>query len=640
MDPLPDSFPSIPRLPSSDYVSPMDRRKRLLESDETKGELSIEDYLHRSEPFRTTTTTVPWPYPLTATAASPDIIAQVEVHRNEIVAILRDEGYPTDHHLFWLRVEDVSKPEYPMGNRPETMLRLTWMEAPYTPLRLEPAKDAIVQLMRQKGIEDVGVEIVFLDRCFRPSMFSIESTHPAVAVYGAVRRNVLNVVSRNLQSEWRMLSLFRLGLTRDESTSTPTIVVFVNPFTVRDWAALAVEIKLQLPPDDPVSMQIEVEFLPGFISELATAQPEPRPKPTHDGIPLPYSMTADGVPLPGTSITAMTERGGGSLGPFVTLTNGDRSWRCALTNHHVVRPPLGTSPSATNGTRYDVAWFAPKDAETTRWYLEANLTNAKKELEAAEEERAVLEACDQKVPARVSKTIDGCMETISDAERKLAVVRQMPIKLGETLASSGRTIADNKIADWALIELDAETLKGDSSNHVNKMPFIPTTLRSFDPTIPGSTSRPCEEGEVLTEFGTLREGSWYCKTGRTTHLTAGICNGVSTYCNWSTENRQRWSKDCSSRQLLVDEDGITEEWAITAGGVGPNPKRQDIFCDAGDSGAGIIDVKGRVCGLLYGGITSLCGRSQDQVSGLCSSMDDVRRWVEEKVPGATLSLPS
>ncbi len=45
--------------------------------------------------------------------------------------------------------------------------------------------------------------------------------------------------------------------------------------------------------------------------------------------------------------------------------------------------------------------------------------------------------------------------------------------------------------------------------------------------------------------------------------------------------------------------------------------------------------EGRVCCLLYWEADSLCGY---QISGLCSSMDGVKWWVEENMSPVTLSF--
>ncbi|KAL4912466.1 hypothetical protein BDW62DRAFT_194442 [Aspergillus aurantiobrunneus] len=279
--------------------------------------------------------------------------------------------------------------------------------------------------------------------------------------------------------------------------------------------------------------------------------------------------------------------------------------------------------------------LGPKDVETTTWELEIGLEKAIHKLQQVGEEKNMREIAGARIPNRVHTVINNIKSSIPGKKKKLELVRTMPIKLGRTLVSSGRKIAD-KVADWAFIDLDLHALNEDNSDHKNRMPYIPIADRPFDASDNSRGEPLLKEGHILDDFGSLGKGDWYCKTGRTTQLKTGICNGVSTYCNWSPANRQRFSKDGARLQQI--EDGITEEWIITTEYVGPWGKKQGAFCVEGDSGAGIIDAEGRICGLLYGEAGVLCGHQRDQVSGLCSSIDNVKKWIEKMAP-ATLSLP-
>ncbi|KAL4902294.1 hypothetical protein BDW74DRAFT_180795 [Aspergillus multicolor] len=94
----------------------------------------------------------------------------------------------------------------------------------------------------------------------------------------------------------------------------------------------------------------------------------------------------------------------------------------------------------------------------------------------------------------------------------------------------------------------------------------------------------CSAGDTLPgQFGPLAGGKWYFKMGRSTNITSGIRNRALVYVNWAAEEH--------------------------------------------------IDDFGRVCGLVHGSAVSLCSR------GFCSSMEDTRQWVKEKIPGVSVSLP-
>jgi hypothetical protein len=194
------------------------------------------------------------------------------------------------------------------------------------------------------------------------------STHPAVRAYGAARRDILALVKRRLGREWSILTLFGMGL--DKPKSTPTIVIFVNPFTAHDWADLALQIRLLLPHDDPVALKMEVEFIPGRITAYNPA--DASNSPPGNAVSFATRMRADGVPSAGASIAVLPERGGGSLGPFVTLDLGEKRHRGALTCYHAVRPPYvasaeqletanrhGSSPFSPHQAEYDISFYAP-----------------------------------------------------------------------------------------------------------------------------------------------------------------------------------------------------------------------------------------------------------------------------------------
>jgi hypothetical protein len=87
--------------------------------------MTIENYLLRTDPYRATTLTPPWPHPLATTAAATEITQLVDSVKAEILALLTDSGFSTEAHHFVFSVEDVSKAEYPMGDRPQTIRYLS-----------------------------------------------------------------------------------------------------------------------------------------------------------------------------------------------------------------------------------------------------------------------------------------------------------------------------------------------------------------------------------------------------------------------------------------------------------------------------------------------------------------------------------
>jgi hypothetical protein len=102
-----EDWPGLPTLPES----PRKRRDILRESEDTEGEISIEDYPYRSDPYRSTALENPWPYPtLSSVASSPVTTKEVENYNEEIHRILSNHGFPSGAQL---TVENVTKPHYP-----------------------------------------------------------------------------------------------------------------------------------------------------------------------------------------------------------------------------------------------------------------------------------------------------------------------------------------------------------------------------------------------------------------------------------------------------------------------------------------------------------------------------------------------
>lgn len=593
--------------------SPRKRRNFLRRSEDTEGYLSIEEYLYRCDPYRSTSITEPWPYPVVSQPASPAIVQKVEACKSAVLNILSEHNFPnTRPHLNFL-VDDITKPGYPLGHQPITVLRLIYLRVESPPKRLGPTKDAVYNLIRQRGILNVHVEIVFLDKCFRPSLFTVDKNDPTVAAYANVKYPIMRTVNAKLGTEWNLLGLFNVGLTK--AATTRSITVFVNS---------------------------------------PTTTPDP------GGLSMADSMREDGVPGPGTSIGVLPERGGGTLGLFVKLHMEKKIIKGALTNFHVVRPPscadastvdranrFGSSIYTPDSTRVDVSYFAEKDKDATDHALERRIQRFTQTLRKASEEKETREVAGMRVNQGVLFDINAAQGTIASSQRKLAVVRRMPLNLGKVLVSSGRALLDDRIADWAIIGLNLEPFQGESSNLVNRMPHVTPSQKEYRQ--PFGQWVVAMEGRPIEAFGDLEAGEWYCKVGRTTGVTAGMCNGISTYCNWpDSGNRARFHKD---RQQVPVEDGITEEWAIMSESRCPERENVQVeFAKKGDSGSAVLNRLGDACGLVYGSSWGLCGHNSNQSAGLCTTMSNVCRWVEEKTtpkddqgnptgPGGVLSLP-
>jgi hypothetical protein len=603
--------------------SPRKRRRHLRESDETSGELSIEAYAYRSDPYRSTTITDPLPYPLLARPASQEIIDKVMTHRNTIWEILTQHGFPRNGIL---TVHDISKPGYPGGEAPVTTFRVLYAFSAAIPRVIGPAKDEIYDFLQANKIYGVEVEIVHLDLCFRPSLFAISPQDPTVTAYEASREKILGLLQEHLRSSWKSLCLFYVGRTREKAQ--PTIVIMVKPRAFFDWSELESKIRVAL----GSGHEINVEFLPGELGML--------PEQEDNGVSFLDRMAPDGRPEMGCSIGVVGEVGGGTMGGFLTLTLGGFTHRGFMTNYHVIRPcsnaneaiikkadRFGSSPFATDETHCDVLYLAVKDRQATLQQANETLTETRDQLRNLEQARQSREIAMARIPPGLQMQIDDAKNRIVSYENKQAAVQAMPEVLGKVLVSSGNVLFNNRIVDWAFVELDDQV--ADAIFQANKMPDIPASKRPNQYGLSGSLM--ISTGQPLTEFGELVKGEYYFKVGRTTGLTTGICNGVKTHCHWDDDERVRYDERGNQVDMAPD---ITEEYILVRQSLGQGVLEQDAFCKPGDSGSFIIDRFGRICGLLYGAAKAFNGPPGREefyfYAGLAMTIPDVLKTISIK----------
>lgn len=70
--------------------------------------------------------------------------------------------------------------------------------------------------------------------------------------------------------------------------------------------------------------------------------------------------------------------------------------------------------------------------------------------------------------------------------------------------------------------------------------------------------------QVFNEFGSLQAGDYCVKNGRTTRVTAGICNGSKAYCNWKFDERYNPSGVVMATEATEEFIIVTEESQLDA----------------------------------------------------------------------------
>lgn len=557
---------------------------------DSQDEVILERYLANCDPYRSTTLLNPWPYPL-ALEYAPHLEHELVPLNEEIRNILNIHGFPNDVGISPFMA---TKPQYPGGDIPINILHVILRGEDHTLTQFSAAKDDLLQLLRRREVMNIEVEIVNIDKCFSPSIFPLSSHHPIVAAFEESKNHIIEILDDCLASKWNVLCPFATG--RSEQKARPAIVVNVNPLTRANWSNVGTEIQeiisshFQGPP-------VEVEFLPGCLSMIQSQQ-----------VSFIDRMDPDGLPRMGHSIGIVGERNAGTLGGYFTLTQNGKVHKGLLTNYHVVRRSsleteesldrFGCSLSRPPMQTIEMESLAIVDKESTMNDIDQKLEVMNQQIDDISTEIETRKQVGARPQPMLQKTAENCEVAISDLHRKCQILQKMPHFMGKVAAASGKAILERRLMDWAFIQLTdtaAENFFGPNL----MIPVPPDQMpHLYDPNM----GLPAADGIPLTEFGRLEKDQYYVKLGRSTGVTAGVCHGALACCNWKGKNRTRYQHDGQQIELSSD---ITEAFVIINKKLREAEHQQSSFAEDGDSGSLIINIKGKVCGLLYGATTGL-----------------------------------
>lgn len=638
--PLPPPGPTTPPASPKRTVpgSPYKRRRFFQYTEDNEGEMGIEQFIYRSDYLRSTTAPIPYPLPLAIGNAPTELFDTVGPGtklNSEIRQILQS------HHIFdsGFKIVVQSKPGYPREGTNEVAALHVWVDFPDNAQSHEwsPAKRAIKALLEDTGLDGVEIEIFDPQKAFMPSLFPIDPQDPHIAVYEAFREDLVKCVDKEFGRQWTSMCLYKVG--NKAETTTYDIVIMVQPYTRHDWQLLSRTILRQFVNKHQLQGQnIGVQFMPGHAGFLPPAQ-EQRPG-------LSFNATLKEFPTMGSSIGVKGERGGGTLGGYMTLTIGNRTSRGFLTNSHVVEPAqnsetdtkenfykygVTSKTNADDPTRTRVHTMALKDIEATVEDIESSIDAFTKPEQLAYEEvqqgqklgvipRLEKEIEEREIFGKSHRGHDIQLEsgrrTLAGLEDRLKICRSQPTTLGNVSWASGRALsASDSILDFAFVSITDSKLY-DHCVSDNQLP----PLTDFRGRLPKDyndygcqADTPYRAGPRVFDFGQIEKGEWYFKLGRTTGLTTGICHGTESHVNLGGERTQYNSAGKQGRYIEV---GYTKELVIICSKTNsPSDHTQDAFAEEGDSGALIIDIAGNVVAILFGYVVGQYGprKFQQQV---------------------------
>ena len=641
--------PSPKRVPPS---SPTKRRRFLKESEDNAGVLTIEQYIYRTDPYRSSSVAFPLPTPLYLEYVDAAMLERLtnDSTLSEHIADTLGRHYIVPQGISCVKQ---SKPGYPAGgDTAVAVIRITINVGDNSPTDTwSAARRDVKALLIERALGDLEVELIDPARFYMPSLFPVAPTDPLVRVYEANREEILNIVESALKKVWTSISLFRVGRT---SLSTQcAIVIMVHPLAEYDWLILRWRIERLVNTQGGSQERMTVEFVPGYWGELP---------PQGESTGKSFDQNFVELPAMGTSIGVLGEGGGGTLGGFFQLHCHGRMHTGFLTNSHVVQPPSSApdvvqreynyygcqyASSINHPTRSTVRYFAEKDVQATRDAVKKSFREVTQTI--ARKEQEIQERRSMGMPVNITLTAIEGLKLEKDRLNKMKpALDSMPRTLGKVLCASGKGVTHaNRILDWAFVETPAsiqsrfDPRRGNFLPQQNAQGLIGNMPQDYGCRLPYT---PLPELPIQ-EFGKIEKGQWYFKIGRTTGITTGVCNGTATKFRLADEPKHVIHNKAGEVDATVKMDNNTVEELVIVNSKFSifSPSTQKTFCSPGDSGSLLIDAEGRVAGLVYGAMTGQCGPFKDESqyvqTGLATDIRDVLASIAAKTTDPKNGLP-
>lgn len=511
--------------------------------------------------------------------------------------------------------------------------------APFHPRKWSDARQDITACLDDLGFPEFEVEItggglMGNQRAFEPSFFPISPKHRAVNLYKKIRHELLAYIHQTIPNQWSMLSLFKLG--RHIHDMKPKIVLLVNPLVKHNWNQLRHRLQMIVAKAQGPGPNLKIEIMPGSCGDGLSVQSG---KSSCDDLHT--------TPHQGSSICVQGRNGVGTLGGWCTAEAPNETIHGFLTTSRAVAPPgrafegvaveyeaygpLDLDESDDSG-RTCVGYMADKDVHATTvdatWdggFLENSIAYAASEGKG----REVAGKSNSRAKENSLEEVASCQKAQKDTAGML----------GRTILSSGRRLtAENKILD----QLPDRTSFRDG-NLAEDLGYKDSYILPY---------------RTAQGFASLIPGKSYWKVGRTTGLTAGICNGyvfpgplpayafllqqmltsqrlpeigdthfgiihsIDAWIPPPTPTDEEDNALYASPQVILNATTNPKAWHR-------EQKTQQMFSDDGDTGALIMDNRCNIAGLLWGNMRAWHGRGyrwdgRTVGAGLVTDIGDVR----------------
>ena len=602
--------------------SPNKRRRFLQTTDDNTGEMTIEQFNYRSDEYRSSTARPVYPFPMHLVGASTELSDRLRFD-TELRQDLHNQLALHYVHRYSAQFFWQSKPDYPGGEKPVLALHLCVDSSQQSTLReWSPAKRTVQSLLEEHGLEGTEVELYDPQRCYEPTIHPISPDDHHIRIYESCRQRIIEYVDRCLTGIWRSMSIYKVRANPSLSALYEVIII-VDPFARFDWATLCSNIKAILNrAANSADGDINVQVIPGYCSQNPSGQDAPG----REGTGKPgrsFRTTLRQLPQMGSSIGVVGERGGGTLGGYMSLAFDGKVHRGFLTNSHVVEPAamaetrvitryitegVSIQSSSADPVRSKTQWMAIKDFEATKSDILEHRQLHMRRMAEAEKTREEYQEIGRRHIVK-DNIINNSRRELQSLAGLPQIYGQMPRPIGSVLFATGWALSPSKhILDVAFVSvpssdqalwnhcvLDNELPNGKDSEFFGR---LPQNLKS--PEVYSDPPR-------ITGYGPLIKGNWYFKIGRTTDLTSGICHGTEAYISLGgirSGYYSTWKRGAFEDVVYTEESIIISAPEKVTGG---RIETQD-FCASGDSGSLIIDADGQVVAQLFGSLHGCCER--------------------------------
>ena len=557
--------------------------------------------------------------------------------KSEIVNVLKRNGVTEDSKF---QVESCTKPGYPGGEKSQLILRVPLNVEDKVPTnKWSDARRELEALLSKKGFDNILVELLDEARAYQVDFLPVHFSNFAVRAFESCRADLLKLLEGHLTLTWVSMTVFHL--LRPSGEASPAVVVLVQPNTIHDWQDLklrfgrlldAAASKLKVAPH--LRSKVDVEFIPGEVNDSPKKKVLNEPG-QREGFSKASTLTT--YPKMGDSIGWKDKDWCGTLGGFFQLRVKEKIHRGFLTSYHVVADSEDVDLEADRfGTSYgdsaysSQVWFAGRpDARQTlkeiQGLVKALTERIRSNKKLREEKRKYGMMADS-----LDTAIGNDEEILARWKDKENVCKHMPRPLGKVLISSGRAMGPSKeTLDWAFVEIDGKCW--DSIQNMNALPTEDKfcsliARRAFEIGVDGLNYANTDPDKPIAGFGAMVKNQWYFKTGRTSNLTSGMCNGTKMDVNLAGVRTCYDSKGHPQKTVYTE---YTTDWVIVNGDIDRFRKQME-FSMSGDSGSLIIDVDGNCAGLLFGSIHGHVGNTSYIHTGLVTDISSVMRSIKTK----------